>query len=92
MSCVKATDFVLIPIQPSQLDIWATSDLIELIQDRQAGFSKPKAAFIVSRQISGSNAQKEIKQILNETGFKVFANGTFQRMDYVNSIANDKNC
>jgi len=85
VSCVKAADFVLIPIQPSQLDIWATSDLIELIQDRQAGFSKPKTAFIVSRQISGSNAQKEIKQILN-----VFENGTFQRMDYVNSIANGK--
>ncbi len=90
ISCVKAADFVLIPIQPSQLDIWATSDLIELIQERQSGFNRPKAAFIVSRQISGSNAQKEIRSILNDTGFKVFNNGTFQRMDYVNSIANGK--
>ena len=90
VSCVKISDYVLIPIQPSQLDIWATSDLIELIQERQVVFTKPKTAFIICRQIAGTKAQKELREILDNTGFKVFDNGTFQRMDYINSIANGK--
>ena len=90
ISSIKLSDFVLIPIQPSQLDIWATSDLIALVKERQQAFQKPKGAFIVTRQIQGSKAQKEIKNVLKETDFKIFENGTFQRMDYINTIANGK--
>ena len=87
VACVKVADYIIIPIQPSQLDIWATSDLIGLIQERQVTFNKPKTAFIISRQIAGSKVSKEIKDILNETKFMIFENGTYQRMDYVSSIA-----
>ncbi|WP_257390517.1 hypothetical protein [Snodgrassella alvi] len=27
-------DFILIPVQPSSYDIWATSDLVELVKTR----------------------------------------------------------
>ena len=49
-----------------------------------------KIAFIVNRQISGSKAKKEIKEILAGTGYKFFENSTNQRMDYINTIANGK--
>lgn len=32
VSAIKAADFVLIPVQPSALDIWAAEDLVELIK------------------------------------------------------------
>ena len=34
-AAVKAADLILIPVQPSPYDIWAASDLVELIQARQ---------------------------------------------------------
>lgn len=90
IACVKVSNIILIPIQPSQLDIWATSDLLELISERKLINEDLKVAFIVNRQISGSKAKKEIKEILAETGYKFFENSTYQRMDYINTIANGK--
>ena len=34
VSAIKAADFVLIPVQPSPYDIWATADLVELVKQR----------------------------------------------------------
>lgn len=50
IAAIKAADVVLIPVQPSSLDIWATNDLLSLIQERQemTDGQQPKAAFIVS--------------------------------------------
>lgn len=90
IACVKVSNIILIPIQPSQLDIWATSDLLELISERKLINEDLKIAFIVNRQISGSKAKKEIKEILAGTGYKFFENSTNQRMDYINTIANGK--
>ncbi|HEZ5878380.1 TPA: ATPase, partial [Neisseria meningitidis] len=34
ISAIKASDLVLIPVQPSPYDIWATADLVNLIKQR----------------------------------------------------------
>ncbi len=34
VSAIKAADFVLIPVQPSPYDVWATSDLVDLVKAR----------------------------------------------------------
>ncbi|QDE42284.1 hypothetical protein E6P06_02930 (plasmid) [Citrobacter sp. CF971] len=34
VSAMKAADCVLIPVQPSPYDIWATSDLVDLVKQR----------------------------------------------------------
>lgn len=90
VAAIKAADIVLIPVQPSPLDIWATSDLVELIKERQTLAEKPKAAFIVSRQIQNTSVGKEIRDVLNQSGLKVFKSGTFQRIGYSDSLANGK--
>ncbi len=87
VAAIKAADIVLIPVQPSPLDIWATSDLIELIKERQAIADKPKAAFIVSRQIQNTQVGKDVRDVLSQSGLKVFDNGTFQRVAYSDSLA-----
>jgi hypothetical protein len=45
---MKAADCVLIPVQPSPYDIWATSDLVDLVKQRiELTDGKLKAAFVV---------------------------------------------
>ncbi|WP_257384804.1 AAA family ATPase [Snodgrassella alvi] len=34
VSAIKTADIILIPVQPSPYDIWATSDLVELVKTR----------------------------------------------------------
>ncbi len=87
VAAIKASDIVLIPVQPSPLDIWATSDVVELIKERQTIADKPKAAFIVSRQIQNTQVGKDVRDVLNQSGLRVFENGTFQRIAYSDSLA-----
>ena len=88
IASIKAADLVLIPIQPSPYDIWASEDLINLVHDRiNMTEGKLKAAFVVSRQIPNTLLGKEIRGILEEYKLPVFTNGTYQRVIYSTSAA-----
>lgn len=91
VAAIKAADCVLIPVQPSPFDIWATNDLLELIKERQDLMEgKPKVAFVVSRQIQNTGVGNEVRTVLAESGIKVFTSGTFQRIAYSDSAASGK--
>lgn len=85
---IKCADVVLIPVQPSPYDIWASEDLVEVIKTRQQVTNgKPKAAFIISRQINNTNLGKEVRDALNGYELPVFKSGTFQRVIYAKTAA-----
>ncbi len=80
---IKAADFVLIPVQPSGLDIWGASDLVELIKTRQGlTGGQPKASFVVSRQIQGTRFAADIQARLEQMEMPVFASRLTQRIDF----------
>lgn len=84
---IKAADIVLIPVQPSPYDIWATEDLVRLVKDRiEITDGKLKAAFVVSRRIKGTLIGKEIVDQLNFFGLPVFRYGTYQRIEYAKAV------
>lgn len=86
---IICSDIILIPVQPSPYDIWASGDTVDLIKQRQTiANNTPKAAFIISRQIVNTNIGKEIRSILQQYEFPVFKAGTFQRIAYSNSADN----
>lgn len=85
---IKCADVVLIPVQPSPYDIWASEDMVEVIKMRQQVTNgKPKAAFIISRQINNTNLGKEVRDALNGYELPVFKSGTFQRVIYAKTAA-----
>lgn len=87
ISAIKAADIVLIPVQPSPYDIWATEDLVMLIKTRiEITEGKLKAAFVVCRNIKGTVLGREITQQLFSLGLPVFAHGTCQRQEYAKSV------
>lgn len=87
LCAVKASNIILIPVQPSPYDIWATEDLVRLVKERiEMTDGKTKAAFIVSRKITGTNIGKDIYSQLEEMGLPVFKNGTTQRVAYASSV------
>jgi len=59
LSAIKAADFILIPVQPSPYDIWAASDLVDLIKQRiEITDGRLQAAFVVSRVIKGTRSRQ----------------------------------
>lgn len=88
IAAIKCADIVLIPVQPSPYDIWASEDLVEVVKARQQiANGKPKAAFVISRQITNTNLGKEVRDALNGYELPIFKNGTFQRVVYAKTAA-----
>ena len=84
---IKAADLVLIPVQPSPYDIWATEDLVRLVKERiELTEGKLKAAFVVSRHIKGTLLGKEVTEQLMSLELPVFVHGTCQRIEYAKSV------
>ena len=90
ISAIKASDIIIIPVQPSPYDIWATSDLVDLVKQRiEMTDGKLKAAFIVSRAIKGTKIGKEISTALTDYQLPVLETCINQRVIYPTSAAMD---
>lgn len=88
LSAIKAADFILIPVQPSPYDIWATSDLVDLVKQRiEVTDSKLQAAFVVSRSIKGTKIGTEISEALLGYELPVLETRITQRVVYPTSAA-----
>ena len=88
ISAIKCADIIVIPVQPSPYDIWASSDLVEIIKHRQRlTDDKPKAFFCISRKIASTSLSKEIAETLKGYELPVMQSYTSQRIIYAKSAA-----
>ena len=88
VSAIKAASFILIPVQPSPYDIWATADLVELVKQRiEVTDGKLQAAFVVSRAIKGTRIGAEITEALAGYGLPVLESRITQRVSYPGTAA-----
>lgn len=86
VSAIKASNFILIPVQPSPYDIWATSALVDLVKQRiEITDGKLKAAFVVSRAIKGTKIGEEIIDALQGYDLPVLDSKIIQRVIYPTS-------
>jgi len=88
VSAIKAADFVLIPVQPSPYDIWATADLVELVKQRiEITDGRLRAAFVVSRAIKGTKIGAEVSAALEGYDLPVLSTRVIQRVVYPGTAA-----
>ncbi|MDY0191712.1 MAG: ParA family partition ATPase [Desulfuromonas sp.] len=89
VSAIKAADFILIPVQPSPYDIWATADLVDLVTQRiELTDGKLKAAFVVSRAIAGTKIGADVAEALAGYELPVLDSRIMQRVIYPTTAAN----
>ncbi|MDA1378565.1 AAA family ATPase [Plesiomonas shigelloides] len=85
---IKSSHLVLIPVQPSPYDIWAASDLVELVKQRiEMTDGRLKAAFVVSRAIKNTKIGAEIQTALEGYGLPVLASRITQSVAYPSTAA-----
>lgn len=88
VSAIKAADFVLIPVQPSPYDIWATADLMDLVKQRiEVTDGALQAAFVVSRAIKGTRIGSEVAEALHGYDLPVLESRITQRVSYPGTAA-----
>lgn len=89
---IAVADIILIPVQPSPLDVWATGDTVAMIQDHQeaqiaAGQKPVRAFFVVSRAIGNSKLSQGIAKTLKGYGFPVLNTRLVSRTAHPNAQA-----
>lgn len=82
-AAVRVADNVLIPVQPSGLDLWATNEVVGIVKSRrEIADGKPKAWFVLSRVIARSRAAREASRLLPDFGLPVLDSQITQRVVY----------
>lgn len=88
VSAIKASDLVLIPVQPSPYDIWAAEALVNLVKQRiEITNGQLKAAFVISRAITGTKIGESVVEALADYDLDILKTKTYSRVIYSTSAA-----
>ena len=84
-AAILASDIVLIPVQPSPYDVWASADTVQLIKEAQQYKEDLKAVFVINRRIVNTAIGRDVVSALEQFSFPVLAAGFSQRVIYAES-------
>jgi chromosome partitioning protein len=85
-SAIAAADLVLIPVQPSGADFWASRETVQLVKEAHAFKETQKAAFVISRKIGRTVMSRTINDALAGFEIPILKNGTTQRVAYAEAL------
>ena len=85
-SAILAADLVVIPVQPSGADFWASRETVKLVHEARAFKETQKSVFVVSRKIGRSALGRDIAEALAEFDLPILRAGTSQRVAYAEAM------
>jgi chromosome partitioning protein len=87
-AAVRAADMILIPVTPSPYDVWAASDLVEIIRARhEVTNGKPPAYFVISRARKNTRLSADVTEALQDYELPMLEARTTHREIYARSAA-----
>lgn len=85
-SAIAAADVVLIPVQPSGADFWASRETVGLVKEAHGFKETQKSVFVISRKIGRTVLGREIADALAEFDIPILHVGTTQRVVYAEAL------
>lgn len=86
-SAILASDLVLIPVQPSSFDIWASAETATLIKEAREFKPDLLAAFVLNRKIARTAIADDVIDLLKEFDLPVLKTEIGQRVAFAESSA-----
>lgn len=86
-SAILAADLVVIPVQPSPLDVWAAQDTVALINDARVYKERIESVFAINREIVHTAIGREVSEALATSTIPVLTAHVSQRVSFAESIA-----
>jgi chromosome partitioning protein len=86
-SALLAADRVLIPVQPSPYDVWASAEMVALIREAQVFRPSLRAAFVINRRISRTVIGREARGALADQPLSAMLSEIRQRVVFADSVA-----
>ncbi len=81
-SAIVASDFVIIPVQPSPFDIWAAEDVEEIIDECASIKPDLITRFLVNRLILNTTLGNEVQEALGKRPFPTCHTAIRNRQEY----------
>ena len=84
-SAVMASDAVLIPVLPSQFDVWAAEETVKLLEECAVYKKDLKAAFVINRKIANTAIGRDVAKALKQYPLPVLTTAICQRVAFAES-------
>ena len=84
-SAVMASDAVLIPVLPSQFDVWAAEETVKLLEECAAYKPALKSAFVINRKIANTAIGRDAAKALKRYPIPVLSASLCQRVAFSES-------
>ena len=84
-AAILASDFVLIPVQPSPYDVWASEEIVTLIREARVFKETIKAAFTINRKIVNTAIGRDVASALAAYDFPILDVALCQRVVFAES-------
>ncbi len=85
-SAIASADLVLIPVQPSGADFWASRETVALVKEASGFKETQKAAFVITRRIGRTVIGRNIHEALAGFEVPILKAGTMQRIIYAEAL------
>ncbi|GAY19413.1 cobyrinic acid a,c-diamide synthase [Mycobacterium sp. shizuoka-1] len=77
---IMAADLVVLPVQPSPYDVWASAETLALLEQSQVYKPDLRAAWLINRRIVNTSIGRDIKQQLQDYGPRLLEATVAQRV------------
>ncbi len=84
---ILASDVVAIPVQPSPYDVWASADVLALLEMAQVYKPELESAWVINRKIVGTAIGRDIRAQLSEYGPRLLGATVAQRVIFSEAAA-----
>ncbi|HWB10557.1 MAG TPA: ParA family partition ATPase [Pirellulales bacterium] len=84
-SAIMASDLVLVPVQPSPYDVWASKEIMDLLNEATVYKPSLKKAFVINRKIVNTAIGRDVAQALSEYPVPVLNTAISQRVAFAES-------
>ncbi|OHU98202.1 hypothetical protein BKN37_21085 [Mycobacterium talmoniae] len=85
-AAVLACDLIVIPIQPSGLDAWASAEILDILETSKIYRPTLTAVFVINRRITGTKISRAVKKGLTGLGPTLMDTTIDQRVAYAESM------
>jgi chromosome partitioning protein len=89
-SALVVADLAIIPLQPSPLDLWSGTDIVDLVRKAQQLNPGLRTRLLLNRKIHGTRLSRESVEALKEFPFPLFETSIHQRIALAEAVTAGK--
>ena len=86
-SAIMASDVIIIPVQPSPYDVWASEETVKLVTEAAPLREKLKTAFVINRKIVNTAIGRDVVEALASYELPILAAQICQRVAFAESAS-----